>query len=163
GDFTVDLPERSFGANMETGAGGGAVSLDGHLAVIASREGATQAMVVDLRTRTLRGAIHYPPGWPRFVFSADGQRVYAAALSNGTGLDGWRLPADDAPKEPRWWTFGVFSRSGESALLMDSVSGRFELFRPASRTPILQGVHLIRAMPHLVGDLPRVAFIGTEK
>src|SRR5262249_52433595 len=122
----------------------------------------TQAVVVDLRTRTIRGILHYPQGWPGFVFSLDGRRVYAAGMSNASVVTGWRLPEDDTPRTPRWWTLGVTSRSGGSSLLVDGVSGRFEFYRPEGQTLVASGVHTISGVPRLVGDQSRVAYISPD-
>ena len=164
GDFSIELPERKL-------AGGplgqrtfnlGTVSADGNLAVIASGVGTTQAVVVDLGNRTIRGVLHYSPGWPQFTFSLDGQRVYAAGFSNASVLKGWQLPEDEMPRRPRWWSIGMNSRSGGSSLLVDSVSGRFEFYRPDAKNLVASGVRSLGSSLALVGDLPRVAAIAPD-
>src|SRR5262249_16887879 len=56
GDFSIELPDARFGGRLDTPAlGGSAVSLDGDLVAVARRDGVTQASVVDLRTRSIRG------------------------------------------------------------------------------------------------------------
>src|SRR5262249_7913143 len=146
------------GPGMWAGAGGSIVSPDGDLAVIASRDGTTQSVVVDLRSRTFRGVLHYPPGWPLFVFSSDGRRVYAAGLRNASVLYAWRLPEDEIPRQPRWWTHGMNSRSGGSSLILDNVSGRFEYYRPDAKVLVASGVRGLGTRQRLVGDLAQVAF-----
>jgi len=162
GDFSIELPEAKFGTWGATVPwGGSAVSPDGELVALAGRQGATQSMVVDLRSRSIRAVLHYPPGWPRLAFSLDGQRIFAAGMNNGSVLTGWRLSPDDTPRTPRWWTMGLLSASGRTALLFSIVSGRFELFKPAG-TLFASGVRSLGHIPRLVGDGPAVAFIASD-
>ena len=162
GDFIIDLPEaRSGTASSPPLFGGSAVSPDGELAAIGSREAPTRAMVVDLRSRSVRGVLHYAPGWPRLAFSLDGQRIFAAGMANASVLSGWRLPPVDLPSEPRWWSTGTLSRSGGTSLLWDYASGRFELQRPPG-TLAATGVRPLSFTTRLVGDLSRAAFIASE-
>src|SRR5262249_10554276 len=127
GNFSIELPEARFGGWSQTpGFGGAAISPDGELVALASRDGTVQAVVVDLRSRSIRGVLHYSPGWPRMAFSLDGTKVFAAGLNDGSALSAWRLHPDDAPRRPRWWTHGMLSSSGGSALLWDFRSGRYE-------------------------------------
>ena len=161
GEFNIELPDARFGAWSFTPVlGGSAVSPDGDLVAIPSHDGVTQVSVVDLRTRSIRGIIRHVRGWPRLAFSLDGRRVYAAGMSNASVLSGWRLPADDMPRRPRWWTTGKNSEDGRTSLLWDVRSGRYEFYRPPG-TLVASGVHEIgRATaagvshwdPHLVGD-----------
>ena len=162
GDFSIELPEARFGTfGAQVNWGGSAVSPDGELVAVAGRQGGTQSMVVDLRSRSIRAVLHYPSGWPRLAFSLDGQRIFAAGLNNASVLSGWRLPPDDTPRTPRWWTTGFLSASGRSALLLNFVSGRFELFKPAG-TLFASGVRSLGHMTRLVGDGPAVAFIAGD-
>jgi len=162
GNFSIELPEARYGISSQTPVlGGSAVSPDGELVAVANREGATQATVVDLRSRSIRGILHYPPGWPRMAFSPDGQRIFAAGLNNGSVLSGWRLPGDDMPRSPRWFTRAVISRSGRTGLQWDERSGRYELFRPIG-TLIASGVHPLSSWTRLIGDGYAVAFISTD-
>jgi eukaryotic-like serine/threonine-protein kinase len=162
GDFSIELPEAKFGTfGAQTPWGGSAVSPDGDLVALAGRQGTTQSMVVDLRSRSIRAVLHYPSGWPRLAFSLDGQRIFAAGLNNASVLSGWRLPPDDTPRTPRWWTTGFVSASGRSALLFSFVSGRFELFKPAG-TLFASGVRSLGHVTRLVGDGPAVAFIASD-
>jgi hypothetical protein len=127
----------------------------------ATREGATQAAVVDLRSRSIRGILRYPAGWPRLAFSPDGQLIFAAGMNNGSVLSGWRLPADDMPRRSRWFNRAAHSLSGRSGLQWDERSGRYELFRPID-TPIVSGAYPLPASTMLVGDGYAVAFISTD-
>jgi serine/threonine protein kinase len=162
GDFSIELPEAKFGTwEAQVLWGGSAVSPDGELVAVAGRQGATQSMVVDLRSRSIRAVLHYPPGWPRLAFSLDGQRIFAAGVNNASVLSGWRLPPDDTPRTPRWWTMGLVSESGRSALLFSIVSGSFELFKPAG-TLFASGVRSLGHIPRLEGDGPAVGFIASD-
>jgi eukaryotic-like serine/threonine-protein kinase len=162
GDFSIELPGAKFGTwGGQVLWGGSAVSPDGELVAVAGHQGATESMVVDLRSRSIRAILHYAPGWPRLAFSLDGQRVFAAGLNNASVLTGWRLPPDDTPRTPRWWTMGLLSASGRTALLFSIVSGRFELFKPAG-TLFASGVRSLGHIPRLVGDGPAVAFIASD-
>src|SRR5262249_48362037 len=117
GDFSIELPEAKFATFARVASGGSAVSPDGELVAIASHEGVPHSVVVDLRSRSIRGVIHHASGWPRLAFSPDGKRIFAAGLNNASVLSGWLLPPDDTPRTPRWWTAGVQSSSGRSAVL----------------------------------------------
>jgi len=162
GDFIIDLPEaRSGTASSPPLSGGSAVSPDGELAAIASREAPNQAVVVDLRSRSIRGILHYAPGWPRLAFSLDGHRIFAAGMNNASVLGGWRLPPSDMPRQPRWWSTGTLSRSGGTSLIWDYTSGRFELHRPPG-TLVARGVRPLSYTTRLVGDLSRAAFIAAD-
>ncbi len=90
GDFTIDLPDAGINSRLDTldPLGGAAVSPDGHLVAFASRWGTTEAMVVDLRSRSIRGVLHYAPGWPRLAFSPDGERIFASGMGNRSMLSG---------------------------------------------------------------------------
>jgi len=162
GDFSIELPEAKFGGWGPVAAGGSAVSPDGELVAVAGHQGATQSMVVDLRSRSTRAVLHYPSGWPRLAFSLDGQRIFAAGMNNASVLSGWRLPPDDTPRTPRWWLGGFQSSSGRAAVLFDTVSLRFELYKPAG-TLFASGVRSIGPNPRLVGDGPAVAFIKSDR
>jgi hypothetical protein len=152
GDFRIELPEAAFGSWSEWRLSvGSAVSPDGELVAVASQGGATQATVVDLRTRSTRGVVHYPPGLPRLSFSADGRRIFAAGVSNASVLNEWQLPPDDMPRNPRWWTHGLLSPSGGASLQWNMFSGKFELFRPHG-TLIASGVHSFPNSTRMVGD-----------
>jgi len=162
GDFSIELPEARFGIWGRLPFDGSAVSPDGELVAVAGHQGATQAMVVDLRSRSTRAVLHYPSGWPRLAFSLDGQRIFAAGMNNASVLSGWRLPPDDTPRTPRWWSTGFQSSSGRAAVLYDMVSGRFELYKPAG-TLFASGVRSFGPNPRLVGDGPAVAFIAGDR
>ena len=161
GDFSIELPEAKFGTWARVSLRGSAVSPDGELVAVAGREGATQSTVVDLRSRSIRAVLHYPSGWPRLAFSLDGQRIFAAGMNNGSVLSGWRVPPDRTPKTPRWWNAGFQSSSGRAAVLYDTVSGRFELYKPAG-TLFASGVRSLGVGPRLVGDGPAVAFMSSD-
>jgi hypothetical protein len=118
-------------------------------------------MVVDLRSRSTRAVLHYPSGWPRLAFSLDGQRIFAAGMNNASVLSAWRLPPDDTPTTPRWWLGGFQSSSGGAAVLYDTVSGRFELYKPAG-TLFATGVRSLGTDARMVGDGPAVAFIKSD-
>jgi tRNA A-37 threonylcarbamoyl transferase component Bud32/WD40 repeat protein len=161
GDFSIDLPEARFGTWSRVPLGGSAVSPDGELVAVAGHEGATQSMVVDLRSRSIRAVLHYPSGWPRLAFSLDGQRIFAAGMNNASVLSGWRVPPDRTPKTPRWWLGGFQSSTGRAAVLFDPASGRFELYKPAG-TLFASGVRSLGIEPRLVGDGPAVAFMTSD-
>jgi tRNA A-37 threonylcarbamoyl transferase component Bud32/WD40 repeat protein len=166
GDFNIELPEAKFGALSELEPNGSAVSPDGELVAVAGREGASQSMIVDLRTRSIRAVLHYPSGRrPRLAFSLDGQRVFAAGMNNASALTGWRVPPDSTPKTPRWWTGGFQSSSARAAVLFDTVSGRFELYKPAGTpgTLFASGVRSFGNKPRLVGDGPAVVFLSSDQ
>jgi len=130
GNFTIELPEAGFGGGVPITFGGEAVSPDGHLVVVA-RLGSNRADVIDLRTRSFRGTLHYAPGWPRFAFSLDGQRVFAAGLGEGAQLSGWHLSPEDIPTTHpgAWWDWQVtFSSSGSRFMVLDSAKHRFEIY-----------------------------------
>jgi WD40 repeat protein/tRNA A-37 threonylcarbamoyl transferase component Bud32 len=152
GDLSIELPDARFGAWSYTPNGGSAVSPDGDLVAIASHDGVTQATVVDLRTRSIRGIIHHLRGWPSLAFSLDGQRVFAAGLNNASVLSGWRLPADDMPRTPRWFTHAIWSPNGRAGLLWDIRSGRYELYRP-HRTLVASGTVQAADAPRIVGGV----------
>jgi len=163
GDYRIELPEARFGGfgAQTPPIGGSAVSPDGELVAISSRDGATQAAVVDLGTRSIRGVIHYAPGWPRFAFSADGRKVFAAGMDNASVVIGWRLPANDMPETPRWWTHGWLSSSGRTSLLWDLASNRFE-FLKTPRTLIASGVRDMGIATRIVGDRA-ISFITSDE
>ena len=165
GDFSIELPEAKFGTwsrlQLQFVGGGSAVSPDGELVAFAGRAGATQSIVVDLRSRSIRAVLHYPSGWPQLAFSLDGQRIFAAGMNNGSVLSGWRVPPDSTPRMPRWWLGGFQSSSGRAAVLLDPASGRFELYKPAG-TLFASGVRSLGFNPRLVGDGPAVAFMSGD-
>src|SRR5262249_36862946 len=140
--------------------GGTAVSPDGHLVALASRWGTTEATVVDLRSRSMRGVVHYPSGWPRLAFSADGKRIFAAGMGNRSMLSGWRLPPEDLLSTPRWWSLGEVFPDGGAALLWADPSGRYELRKPLT-VPVASGViHMVPVQ--LVGGGPIAAFVTPD-
>ncbi|HET9157815.1 MAG TPA: WD40 repeat domain-containing serine/threonine protein kinase, partial [Myxococcaceae bacterium] len=131
-DFRVVLPEGIVGTYQSPRLGGAALSPDGDLLVVA-RVGSSQADVVDLRKRVIRGTVHYAQGWPRFAFSRDGTQVFAAGLNGGSRIEGWRLPPDDAPtghpgKWPDWSV--AFSPSGRQLVILDASKSALELHGP---------------------------------
>lgn len=161
GDFTIDLPDSSIGHRVATDPlGGTAVSADGHLVAIASRRGTTEAMVVDLRSRSIRGVLHYASGAPRIAFSPDSQRVFAAGMGNVSLLSGWRLPPEDQPKNPRWWTVGRMFPGGGAHLWWHATSGRYEYYKPTDK--LVASDVLPFAAVQLVGDGPLAAMIAPD-
>src|SRR5262249_6675676 len=134
---------------------------DGELVAIASREGATQAVVVDLRSRSMRGVLHYGSGWPRLAFSLDGQRIFAAGMNNASTLNGWRVPADDMPKIPRWWGLGKFSLSGARYILWNPRSGRFEVHRSEDGLLLASGVRSFGLFVRLLREAI-VAYVAVD-
>jgi WD40 repeat protein len=72
-------------------------------------------------------------------------------MNKASVLSGWRLPADDMPRIPRWWTNGILARDGRAALLWDARSGRYELFRPPG-TLVASGAHEFGRSLRIVGD-----------
>jgi len=159
GDFTVALPDAGFG-NYQRRLGGEVVSPDGHLVVVA-RLGSNRADVVDLRTRASRGTLNYGPGWPRFAFSLDGRRVYAAGLVQATSLDGWLLPPDEVPTtHPGKWQFWsiAFSTSGQRFLIVDGSTNQFELYGPAGDRLASGAVSATGNGNQFAGEGPAVLF-----
>jgi serine/threonine protein kinase len=162
GDFTIDLPESRFGPGLfSMNDQGHRLSPDQELIAVASDRGATESIVVDLRSRSIRGVLRHASGQPQLAFSLDGKQVYAAGMENGSSLSAWRLPGEDLPKLPRWWTYGVLSESGKTALLLNSMSGRYEVSRPVG-TVIASGVRSLGNLPRLVGEGPTVASLSKE-
>jgi tRNA A-37 threonylcarbamoyl transferase component Bud32/WD40 repeat protein len=156
--FSIDLPETAH-ERLPPYLGGIAVSPDGEFVAVAS--GAADALVVNLRSRSIRGVLHYPPGWPRMAFSPDGQRVFAAGLTKGSVLSGWRLPGDDMPRSSLWFTRAALSPSGRTGLQWDQRSDRYELFRPIG-TLIASGVYPLSSTTRLIGDGNAVAFVTPD-
>ena len=163
GEFSIALPEPAFGALLGAGSlGGAAVSPDGHLIVV-SRTGSTRADVVDLRTRALRGTLHYVAGSPRFGFSLDGSRVIAAGLSGDSRLDVWRLPPNEAPTgHPGKWGFwsANFSPDGRQMAIIDASRSTLELYgeggQALASTPVpltVRGGDLVRNGVVFLADL----------
>ena len=131
GDFTIDLPDANInGPTILPAWGGTAVSPDGHLVAVGSRWGTTEATVVDLRSRSIRGVLHYAPGWSRLAFAPDSERIFASGMGNMAMLSGWRLPPEDLPKTPRWWTSGALFPGGGAVFFWNHQSGRYELHKP---------------------------------
>jgi serine/threonine protein kinase len=161
GDFTIDLPESRLGPGVSLDPEGRALSPDGDLAATISHREATETIVVDLRSRSIRSVLRHGPGRPQLAFSLDGKRVFAAGIDNRSTLNEWRLPAEDLPKAPRWWTYGALSKTGRSALLLNGFSGRYELSRPVG-TPIASGAQPLGVVPLIVGDGPEAAFITRD-
>jgi len=161
GDFTIELPDVGFGKRpfVADPLGGMAVSPDGHLVALTSRLGTTEALVVDLRTRSIRGVLHYAAGAPRFAFSADGNEVFAAGMGNASLLGGWRLPPAEVLSKPRWWGTGRMFPGGAAALAWDD-SGRYELRKPPDK-PIARGV-LPFGGTVLLGDGPLAGFVARD-
>jgi len=169
GDFSIELPEAKFGTFARVEPGGSAVSPDGELVALASHEGAPHSMVVDLRTRSIRGMFHHASGWPRLAFSLDGKRIFAVGMNNSSVLSGWSLPPDNTPRDPRWWHGGFQSSSGRSAVLYNTSSGRFEFYGSGGTLGPLtaSGSHSVlrslRSSPRLAGDGPAVALVSEER
>src|SRR5262249_49818702 len=160
GELTIDLPESGFG-ETQTKLGGDAVSADGHLAVLA-RLGSNRADVIDLRTRSIRGTLHYAAGWPRLAFSPDGQQIYAAGLESASTLAGWRLPSDEMPTaHPGAWRFLSvnFSTTGHRFLIVDTSRHRYELYGAGDELlgggAVSDEIHSVR----LSGDGTRVLLV----
>jgi WD40 repeat protein len=162
GDFTIDLPDASFGRRAFLGDpfSGAAVSPDGHLVAIASRRGTTEAMVVDLRSRSIRGVVEYTAGSARLTFSPDGERVFAAGMGNASLLSGWRLPPEELPATPRWWNSGVMFPGGLAALRWDKDTGRYEFLKSPDKVAA-ESVLQFRDV-QLVGDGPLGAFTTVD-
>jgi serine/threonine protein kinase/WD40 repeat protein len=162
GDFTIDLPESRFGPGLLGQTREGlALSPNGELVAMASYRGATETTVVDLRSRSIRAVLHHPSGRPQLAFSLDGKQVFAAGMDNGSALSGWRLPAEDLPRLPRWWNAGALSGTGRTALLVNMSTGRYELYRPVG-TVVASGVRSLGISPRIVGEGPVVAFMTKD-
>jgi tRNA A-37 threonylcarbamoyl transferase component Bud32 len=162
GDFTIELPESRFGPGLQGMTfEGHALSQDGELVAVASYREATETTVVDLRSRSIRSVLRHAPGRPLLTFSLDGKRIFAAGMNNGSALSGWRLAPEDLPKLPRWWNNGALSKSGNTALLWNTASGRYELSRPVG-TVIATGVQSLSSALHIVGDGTTAAFITKD-
>ena len=149
GDFSVALGEQAF-LYEGTSLGGAATSPDGHLVVV-SRLGGSRADVVDLRTRSVRGIVHYAAGWPRFAFSLDGHRIFAAGLRGGAPLVGWQLPPDEAPTgHPGRWAPALmaFSPGGRQMVVFDRAKPAVELYGPGGerlgREPMSKDLATVR-------------------
>ncbi|RPH66168.1 MAG: WD40 repeat domain-containing protein, partial [Myxococcaceae bacterium] len=122
GDFSVRLADPPIQGRASNPLGGVRASPNGHLVAV-TRSGANRSDLVDLRTRTVRGTIHHSPGWPRFAFSSDGERVFAAGLRGASELAAWRLPRDESPPgHPGHWNAisPEFSPSGRRIVLADA-------------------------------------------
>jgi WD40 repeat protein/tRNA A-37 threonylcarbamoyl transferase component Bud32 len=166
GDFTIELPDGGLGLNVLTYGyrllGGSAVSTDGHLLVVA-RLGSNRADVVDLRSRTIRATLHYTPGWPRFAFSLDGQRVFAAGLQHGTTLSGWRIPPAEVPAAHAAGTV-LFSSTGRRLLVVDEIAvpHHYELYGLGGDLLASGAYPTARNYTEFAGDGPVVAFSHNE-
>jgi WD40 repeat protein len=159
--FSVGLPDDRRSAYISGAERGGAsMSRDGQLVAFASSNG-SRTVVVDLKSRTIRAVLHHAAGWPRLAFSADGSRIFAAGLGNGAYLNGWRLPSSDLPGTARWWTNGILSQGGRSSLLLNHITGRYELERPVG-TVTARGTRPMGLVPLLIGDGPLVSFFAAE-
>jgi hypothetical protein len=91
GDFSVEIP-RGSGTVTRPRTGAVVVARDGHR-VILDRGGTNHADLVDLRSRSVLSSFSYVPGEPRFSFSEDGGRLFAAGLLGGSSLTAWELRA----------------------------------------------------------------------
>jgi serine/threonine protein kinase/WD40 repeat protein len=164
GNFSIELPEARSGTTSGTPSPGSiAVSPDGELVAVTSV--ATEVVVVDLRSRSIRGILHHPSGWPRMALSSD-EQVFAAGLNNGSTLSGWRLPGDELPKRPLWFRYVALSASGRTGLQWERASGRYELFRPVGvplGQPIASGTYPLPLRTRLIGDGDAVAFISAGR
>jgi hypothetical protein len=121
GDFSVRLADPPIQARASNPLGGARVSPNGHLFIV-TRSGPSRSDLVDLRTRAVRGTIHHSPGWPRFAFSSDGERIFAAGLRGASELAAWRLPRDEpSVGHPGHWNAirPGFSPSGRRIVLAD--------------------------------------------
>ena len=121
GDFSVRLADPPIQGRASNPLGGVRASPDGHLLIV-TRSGASRSDLVDLRTRAVRGTIRHSPGWPRFAFSSDGKRVFAAGLRGASELAAWRLPHDEYPAgHPGHWHAirPGYSPSGRRIVLAD--------------------------------------------
>jgi len=102
----------------------------------------------------------YAPGWPRLAFSADGERIFASGMGNRSTLGGWRLPPEDLPRTPHWWTHGRRFPGGGAAFLFDNRSGRYEVQKPPG-TPVGSGVVQLSQF-NLAGDGPIASFFSPD-
>src|SRR5262249_44144490 len=82
-------------------------------------------------------------------------------MNNGSMLMGWRLPPEDLPKTPRWWTVGYASQSERAAVFFDAPSGRYELFRPPDKL-VASGGFPLGWRYRLLGDGAVDAFITVD-
>ncbi|HTS79435.1 MAG TPA: WD40 repeat domain-containing serine/threonine protein kinase [Myxococcaceae bacterium] len=126
GDFSVELPGRSASGFANAPAGRGlVVSADGHRVVVDS-PALNRADVVDLRDRSVFVSVSRPPGDPRYAFSSDGSRLYAAGFSAGRALISWNLRRPDAST----------SGSADSRLYLRAGRDRFILFEVHRRVEL---------------------------
>ncbi|HUM12655.1 MAG TPA: WD40 repeat domain-containing serine/threonine-protein kinase [Myxococcaceae bacterium] len=126
GDFSLELPGRSGSGFAVTSTGRVIeVSPDGHRVVVDSPT-LNRADVVDLPERTVFVSVSRPPGVPRYAFSPDGSRLYAAKLSGGRALFAWDL---HRPVPTASGSFGprLYFRGGRARFLLVENWKRVEL------------------------------------
>jgi WD40 repeat protein len=130
GDFSVTLPGRESSPATPVAISANMVSPDGHRLVIA-RLTASQADVVDLRTRSVVASVSFAAGTPQFAFPPSGDRLLVAGLRNGSALQGWEIPSPPPVRTYLGAPLQVFRGSRDSrrllVFLVDPVEPRFEL------------------------------------
>ena len=125
GEFFVAMPGRGGNGLVDAHRGGGAtVSPDGHLLVV-PRLTASQADVINLRTRSLVATVSYATGSPRFAVAPNDARLLVAGGGNGASLSAWEIGPLDQPQ-----SIPLPPRSG--FILSDD--GRRILVRPVLRS-----------------------------
>ena len=142
GDFSIGLAARGTGPLLvEEPSSANAVSSDGHRLVVSNLT-ASQADVVDLRTRSVVSSVSFAAGAPRFAFSPSGDRLLVSGLLNGTTLEAWELPslvpARTFPGAARQSFFSSRDAHRLLAILYDAARARFEL-RDENGTMLLEG------------------------
>jgi serine/threonine protein kinase/WD40 repeat protein len=141
GDFSIGLPARGNGPLLAASSSANAVSPDGHRLVVSSLT-ASQANVIDLRTRSIVSSVSFAAGAPRLAFSPSGDRLLVSGLLNGTTLEAWELPSLTPPRVFPGTPLQEFhsSRDGRRLLvfLVDPARFRFEL-RDENGTVLLEG------------------------
>jgi serine/threonine protein kinase/WD40 repeat protein len=131
GDFSVVIPGRTGdGAPAASSWSANMVSPDGHLLAIARRT-ASQADLVDLRTRNVFSSVSHAPGKPRFAFSPSGDRLLVAGLLSQSAVAAWDLRSPNPSRPIQGVPLMEFYSSQDGSrfvvFLVDPTEPRYEL------------------------------------